>query len=246
MAHRRTGSRLVIRCGGKSPASSRDLGADAKPERKNSASSTQVVQMVRPPLRHVHSLRPMRAAVVRGTDGVSVLMRQSALDRVRRPFTGLIQQNARHCTESMRRHLVATKAEAAEGRVDGVLRHGASPRPDRGKDIAAVTGQSFGVPEQLCRLPRERHQVLDPSLHALCRDAPDTGFQIKFCPFSPTQFARANEEQSRQLQGCPCQNSPLVSIDCPQQLACLLRVKDCRKVLWPSARQRTTKVARWV
>ena len=54
-------------------------------ELKYVPTSPKIVEIVRPPLRHLHALGPMRATMVGGAYMIAILMRQRSFDRIGMP-----------------------------------------------------------------------------------------------------------------------------------------------------------------
>lgn len=129
--------------------------------------------MVRPPLRHVHSLLPMGAAVIGSANDVLVLVRQRALDRVGRPFAGFVKQRAGHGAEAVGGHLIAGETQPAQRGVDRVFRHWRFRRPDRRENEARMPRNDLCLLQDLNGLPAQRHNMLHAPLHLGGGNAPD-------------------------------------------------------------------------
>src|SRR5690242_18388553 len=64
---------------------------------------------------------------------------------------------------------------------------------DRREHKAAAPRDCLDLAQDLNRLPRERHQVLDAHLHTRRRDPPLGGREVEFRPLGRAQLARAYE-----------------------------------------------------
>jgi hypothetical protein len=62
------------------------------------------IEVIAPPLSHPDTLFPVLAAVVGATNGVTVAMRQSSLDRIGVPEPGFIEESGGCCAQPVRCH----------------------------------------------------------------------------------------------------------------------------------------------
>ena len=146
----------------------------------------------------------MRRAVVCTALGISDGVRELLLDDVWPELELLIQDRPGHRTEAVTDDFILAVTHASQCRVDRVLAHRTAVGSSTGKNIATATGDGVQFGKNHDRLLRKRHQmvlrVLLAGFHALGRNCPQCAVQIDFGPLGLAQFARADEQEWRQLK----------------------------------------------
>lgn len=80
---------------------------------QNLATVSKVIEIVRPPLHHLHALVPIFTSGISPPHLVGVDMRELSFDCVRVPFAHLVEERSGHRPETMRGHLVRGVAKTA-------------------------------------------------------------------------------------------------------------------------------------
>src|SRR5580658_9736684 len=111
----------------------------------------QGIQIVRPRLHHLATLRQPLRFVVSRANLVALRVRQLQLDDIRRE-TLLIEEGARHTAKSMTRLLVARVTEPPQRRIDGVIRHRTIERKERRKYVGTTPGERLELAKNCDRL----------------------------------------------------------------------------------------------
>jgi hypothetical protein len=177
-------------------------------------------------LHHSNAFGPVLAAKVSTPNIVVLDVSKLTLDGIRVPLSSLVQKCAGRRPETVAGHFALRITEAAQGRVDRIVRDRSINGTDAWKEEPGAADNRTKLFEEGSYLPRKGNLVGPSHLHFLAGNHPDVRLEIEFDPFCGAEFTGSYEDMRRHSQRDSYRRLPFVFLDGPEESSDLLRLHD--------------------